>query len=67
MSRGQRVQAHENEQKLTKLSGAYRMVCDVLEKTVPVCLLSGDNDLDILVQQTYGFVKEVREGKYAAN
>jgi hypothetical protein len=67
MSRGQRVQAHENEQKLTKLSGAYRMVCDVLEKTLPVCRLSGDSDLDTLAQQTYAFVKEVREGRYAAN
>ena len=60
-SRGQAVQAHENEQKLTKLSKAYHVVCDVLEKTVPVCRLSEDNDLDVLVQQTYAFVKEVRE------
>jgi 1-acyl-sn-glycerol-3-phosphate acyltransferase len=60
-SRGQTVQAHENEQKLTKLSKAYHVVCDVLEKTIPVYRLSGDNDLELLVQQTYAFAKEVRE------
>ncbi|MHC4737811.1 MAG: 1-acyl-sn-glycerol-3-phosphate acyltransferase [Planctomycetota bacterium] len=60
-SRGQTVQAHENEQKLTKLSKAYHVVCDVLEKTIPVYRLSGDNDLELLAQQTYAFAKEVRE------
>ena len=66
-SRGQMVQAHENQEKLTKLSKAYHVVCDVLEKTLPVYRLSGDNDLDILAQQTYAFIKNIRKDKNATN
>jgi len=66
-SRGQPIQAHENLEKLSKLSKAYHMVCDVLEKTIAVCRLPGDNDLDHLAQQTYGFVEDVRKDKNAAN
>jgi 1-acyl-sn-glycerol-3-phosphate acyltransferase len=66
-SRGEMVQAHENQEKLTKLSKAYHVVCDVLEKTLPVCRLPGDNDLDLLVQQTYVFAADIRKDKYATN
>jgi len=66
-SRGQMVQAHENQEKLTKLSKAYHVVCDVLEKTLPVYRLSEDNDLDILARQTYVFVEDIRKDKYATN
>jgi 1-acyl-sn-glycerol-3-phosphate acyltransferase len=66
-SRGETVQAHENQEKLTKLSEAYHVVCDVLEKTLPVYRLSGDNDLDLLAQQTYAFVEDIRKGEYATN
>jgi len=66
-SRGQMVQAHENQQKLTKLSKAYHVVCDILEKTVHVYRLSGDDDLDLLAQRTYAFVKGIREDKNATN
>jgi len=66
-SRGQTVQAHENQEKLTKLSKAYHVVCDVLEKTLPVYRLTGDYDLDILAQQTYAFIKNIRKDKNATN
>jgi 1-acyl-sn-glycerol-3-phosphate acyltransferase len=66
-SRGQMVQAHENQEKLTKLSKAYHVVCDVLETTLPVYRLTGDNDLDILAQQTYAFIKNIRKDKNATN
>jgi adenylate kinase family enzyme len=60
-SRGQTVQAHEDSEKLTKLSKAYNMVCDVLQETVPVCRLKGNNDLDQLVQQAHEFVNGIRK------
>lgn len=66
-SRGQMVQAHENFEKLTKLSKAYHVLCDVLEKTLPVYRLPGDNDLDQLVQTTFKFIEDTRKDKYAAN
>ena len=62
-SRGQTVQAHENSEKLTKLSKAYHVLCDVLEKTLPVYRLPGDNDLDQLVKMTYEFVTSIRKDK----
>jgi thymidylate kinase len=65
-ARGQTVQPHENQEKLTKLSKAYHVVCDVLEKTLPVYRLKGD-DLDILAQQTYSFIKGIRKDKNATN
>jgi len=67
VSRGQTVQAHENEEKLTKLRKAYHMVCDALEETTPVCRLSADHDLDTLAQQAWAFVNTVREDANATH
>jgi thymidylate kinase len=57
-SRGQQIQAHENLAKLTKLRQAYHMVCDALEKDIPVCRLCADHELDTLVQQALSFIKQ---------
>ena len=66
-SRGQRVQAHENQEKLTKLREAYHVVCDLLEKRLPVYRLSGDNDLDTLAQQIYAFIQNIGRERNASN
>ena len=57
-SRGETVQAHENVERLTKLRGAYRLVCDVLEQRLPVCRLDGKKSLELLVQEAVEFIKE---------
>jgi 1-acyl-sn-glycerol-3-phosphate acyltransferase len=57
MSRGEKVQPHENIEKLTKLSNAYRLVCDVLSRKLPVLRLSGDNDLEQLGAAAAAFIK----------
>ena len=62
-ARGEPVQAHETEEKLTRLRGAYRMVCDVLreEFALPVAILDGSLDPDRLTASTLRLVEETRE------
>jgi len=60
-SRGEKVQAHEDVEKLTKLQSAYRLVCDVLESRCRVCRLDGNKDLETLVDEAQAFVS-TREG-----
>jgi len=59
-SRGELVQAHENIEKLTKLREAYHLVCDVLQKTRPVCRLSGDQSLEQLTGEAAAFIKTIK-------
>jgi adenylate kinase family enzyme len=60
-SRGERVQAHENIEQLTKLRKAYTLVCDVLQKTRPVCRLAGDKSIEQLVDEATSFIKTVEQ------
>lgn len=55
-SRGEKVQAHEDVAKLTKLQSAYRLVCEVLESRCRVCRLEGNKDLETLVSEAHSFV-----------
>jgi 1-acyl-sn-glycerol-3-phosphate acyltransferase len=57
LARGETVQAHENIGKLTKLRNAYRLVCDVVQKTRPVCRLTGDKSLEQLSDEATAFIK----------
>ena len=57
--RGEALQAHENIEKLTQLRTAYALVCDVLQKTRPVCRLSGDKSLDQLTDEAAAFIKNI--------
>jgi len=56
-SRGEAVQAHENIEKLTQLRKAYALVCDVLQKTRPVCRLAGDKSLEQITDEAVAFIK----------
>ena len=58
-SRGKPVQAHENIEKLTPLRKAYHLVCDVVQKTRPVCRLTGDKSLEQLTEEAAAFIKTV--------
>jgi 1-acyl-sn-glycerol-3-phosphate acyltransferase len=67
MSRGEKVQPHENIKKLTKLRNAYELVCNVLRKTQPVLRITADKDLDQLAQKTASFIKGTMGEKNAEN
>ena len=67
MSRGEKVQPHENIEKLTKLRNAYRLVCNVLSRKQPVLQISGDKDLDQLGQEAATFIKKSIGEKDAKN
>jgi 1-acyl-sn-glycerol-3-phosphate acyltransferase len=67
LSRGEKVQPHENIQKLTKLRNAYKLVCNVLSEKLPVLQITGDKDLDQLAQETATFIKESIGEKNAEN
>jgi thymidylate kinase len=56
--RGEKVQAHETEEKLARLREGYLMVCEVVgrEFAIPVRVLEGDLDLDSLTATTLEFV-----------
>jgi len=56
-SRGEAVQAHENMEKLTQLRKAYHLVCDVLQKTRPVCRLAGDKTVEQITDEAKEFIK----------
>ncbi len=59
--RGEKVQAHETEEKLSRLREGYLMVCDVVgrEFGTPVRVLKGDLDLDRMTSTTLEFVAEI--------
>ena len=59
--RGEALQAHETAEKLTKLRTAYALVCDVIEKTRPVCRLTGEKSLEQLTEEAAAFMKEHSE------
>jgi 1-acyl-sn-glycerol-3-phosphate acyltransferase len=59
-SRGEAVQAHENIEKLTKLRKAYGLVCDVLQKTRPVCRLDGDKSQEQITDEAMDFLRANR-------
>jgi 1-acyl-sn-glycerol-3-phosphate acyltransferase len=59
LSRGEAVQAHENLEKLTRLGNAYDLVCDVLQKTRPVCRLGGDESLEKTATAAAAFIRQV--------
>ncbi|HSR88012.1 MAG TPA: 1-acyl-sn-glycerol-3-phosphate acyltransferase, partial [Pontiella sp.] len=61
MTRGEALQAHESAEKLTKLRTAYALVCDVMEKTRPVCRLTGEKSLEQLTAEAAAFMKEHSE------
>jgi 1-acyl-sn-glycerol-3-phosphate acyltransferase len=67
MSRGEKVQAHENLEKLTKLRNAYQLVCNVLDKNHAVFQISGDKDLDQITNDAVTFIKSVKRDIYAKN
>ena len=67
LSRGEKVQPHENIEKLTKLRNAYKLVCKVLSEKLPVLQITGDKDLDQLAQETATFIKESIGEKNAEN
>lgn len=56
--RGEKVQAHETEEKLTRLREGYLMVCNIVgrEFGTPVRVLKGDLDLDHMTSATLEFV-----------
>ena len=56
-SRGEVVQAQENIEKLAKLRKAYGLVCDVLQRTQPVCRLAGDKSLEQLTEEGAKFIR----------
>ncbi len=58
-SRGETVQAHENIEKLTKLRKAYQLVCDVLQKTLPVYRLTGDETVEQITDEAAAFLKSI--------
>lgn len=57
IARGEKMQAHENIEKLTKLRNAYRLVCTVVQQTRPVCCLAGDKNLDQLTREAVAFIR----------
>jgi 1-acyl-sn-glycerol-3-phosphate acyltransferase len=67
LSRGEKVQPHENIEKLTKLRNAYKLVCNVLSEKLPVLQITGDKDLGQLAQETAAFIKESLGEKNAEN
>ncbi|MBT8042419.1 MAG: hypothetical protein KJN98_04560, partial [Pontiella sp.] len=56
-ARGEKVQAHENIEKLTKLRKAYHLVCDVVQQTLPVLRLAGDESLEKLTEEAVAFIR----------
>ena len=56
--RGEKVQAHETEEKLARLREGYLMVCEIVgrEFATPVRVLEGSLDLDSLTSTTLEFV-----------
>jgi len=67
ISRGERIQSHENIEKLSKLRSAYQLVCTVLTRNHSVFHISGDKDLDQITEEAILFIKGVWEDKYAEN
>jgi 1-acyl-sn-glycerol-3-phosphate acyltransferase len=63
MLRGERVQAHESQDKLARLREGYLMACQVAESGlgVPARVLNGDQELEELTAITLAFVDEVRK------
>lgn len=59
--RGERVQAHETEDKLARLREGYLMVCEVVrsEFATPIRVLEGNLDLDRLTSATLEFIAEI--------
>jgi len=61
-ARGERVQAHETEEKLGKLREAYLMVCEIVRESfgLPVAVLDGSSDLDQLTASALQMVAAIR-------
>ena len=66
-SRGEKFQAHENLEKLTKLRNAYQLVCNVLDKNHSVFQISGDKSLDQITNEAFTFITSVKGDIYAKN
>jgi len=64
--RGERMQVHETEEKLARLSGGYRMVCNVVEKQfrVPFRILEASLDLDQITASALAFLDAARKGEH---
>jgi thymidylate kinase len=62
-ARGQRIQTHETEEKLTRLREGYLTVCDVVrsEFGIPVSVLDGSRDLDALAASAIAYVRAHRK------
>jgi 1-acyl-sn-glycerol-3-phosphate acyltransferase/thymidylate kinase len=62
-ARGERIQAHESEEKLARLREGYLAVCKVVrtEFGVPVSVLDGGHDPDALVSEALDFLRTCRE------
>jgi len=61
--RGEKVQAHETEDKLTRLREGYLMVCDVVHRefATPIRVLEGNHDLDSLTSSALEFISDIRK------
>lgn len=59
-SRGERLQVHETEEKLTRLKAAYHMVCRITSehRGIPTITIDGGQLLQAVVAQARDFVRE---------
>ena len=67
-SRGKEKQVHEKTALLARLRDAYLVVCGALEREwdLPVLVLSGDRDADVVTAEAMSFVESTwraRDGK----
>jgi 1-acyl-sn-glycerol-3-phosphate acyltransferase len=62
ISRGQRVQAHESEEKLARLREGYLMVCGVVKRVFgrPVVIIDGKQDLEAVTASALDFIKKTK-------
>jgi 1-acyl-sn-glycerol-3-phosphate acyltransferase len=58
-ARGERLQVHETEEKLTHLQAAYQMVCRITteHRGIPTALIDGSQPLEAVVSQAREFVR----------
>jgi len=63
-SRGETIQVHETEERLTQLRNGYRMVCGVIEKDfgLPLLVLEGERDPEQLAESASDFIRRLFTG-----
>ena len=65
-ARGEQLQLHETEEKLTQLRAAYHLVCSVLEREwkLPLRILTGDRGREEVVAEAEAWIRTTREAMH---